>query len=162
MLAEKIEDSFSTVFRQVAMNRFEDGIHTARRAEGELPTARFNAIWMDTQRAMYGESITLRESYAQWWSYIPHFVGSPGYVYAYAFGELLVLALYQLYQERGPDFVPQYLALLEAGNTDYPDRLLARIGVNLDDPAFWNKGLDALRALVAQERALAGEAALSD
>lgn len=157
MLAGKIEDTFATVFRQIAMNRFEEGIHNARREEGELTTERFNDIWLATQRAMFGDSVTLREDYGYWWSYIPHFLSTPGYVYAYAFGELLVLALYQLYQERGAAFVPQYIAVLEAGNTDYPDRILAKVGVDLNDPAFWQKGLDAIRGLVSEEVALARE-----
>ena len=94
MLTGKIEDSFATAFRQISMNRFEHAIHTARREEGELATERFNELWLETQRAMFGDSVTLTEDYGLWWSYIPHFIGTPGYVYAYAFGELLVLALY--------------------------------------------------------------------
>ena len=157
MLAQKIEDSFATVFRQVSMNRFEDGLHTARRSEGELSTERINEIWMDSQRAMFEGSVTLRDDYATWWCYVPHFVASPGYVYAYAFGELLVLALYNLYLKRGKDFVPQYLDVLAAGDSDYPDKILAKIGVDLSDPAFWNEGLEALKALVEQEEQLARE-----
>ncbi len=157
MLAQKIEDSFATVFRQVAMNRFEDGLHTARREQGELSTDQINTIWLKTQRKMFGDSVNLSDDYGIWWSYVSHFVGSPGYVYAYAFGELLVLALYKLYQERGDSFVPQYLELLAAGNSDYPDRLLAKIGIDLNDPAFWNGGLQLLSDLIAQEEALARE-----
>ena len=157
MLANKLEDSFSTVFRQVSMNRFEDGLHTARRTEGELTTERLSAIWLETQRATFGDSVTLPEDYALWWSYIPHFLHTPGYVYAYAFGELLVLALYNLYQKRGPEFVGEYLGVLSAGDSDYPERILARAGVDLSDPAFWNEGLQTLDALVTQEEALARE-----
>lgn len=157
MLAQKIEDSFATVFRQIAMNRFEDGLHTARRSEGELSTERLNQIWMETQKAMFQGSVNLRDEYAQWWSYIPHFLGTPGYVYAYAFGELLVLALFNLYQQRGAEFVPQYLDVLAAGDSDYPDRILAKVGVDLSDPAFWSQGLDTLRQLVEQEEQLARE-----
>lgn len=155
MLAHKIEDSIATIFRQVSMNRFEDGLHTARRTEGELSSERINEIWMKSQRDMFGESVTLRDQYASWWSYVPHFIGSPGYVYAYSFGELLVLALFNLYQKRGTDFVPDYLDVLAAGDSDYPDRILAKIGVDLSDPAFWDEGLDALRKLVDEEEALA-------
>lgn len=157
MLAQKIEDSFATVFRQIAMNRFEDGLHTARRGEGELSTERLNQIWMETQKAMFQGSVNLRDEYSQWWSYIPHFLGTPGYVYAYAFGELLVLALFNLYQQRGAEFVPQYLDVLAAGDSDYPDRILAKVGVDLSDPAFWSQGLDTLRQLVEQEEQLARE-----
>ncbi len=157
MLAQKIEDSFATVFRQVSMNRFEEGLHTARRTEGELSTERISEIWMGTQHAMFEDSVTLRDDYGLWWSYVPHFLGTPGYVYAYAFGELLVLALYNLYLKRGADFVPQYLDVLAAGDSDYPDKILAKVGVDLTDPAFWNEGLEALKALVDQEEALARE-----
>src|SRR5690606_21319188 len=101
MLARKIEDTFATVFRQIAMNRFEDGLHTARRSEGELTAERISNIWIETQRAMFQNSVNLRDDYAIWWSYIPHFGQVPGYVYAYSFGELLVLALFKIYQERG-------------------------------------------------------------
>ncbi len=157
MLSQKVEDGFATVFRQIAMNRFEDGLHTARRTEGELSSERISEIWMQTQRDMFQGSVTLSDGYATWWSYVPHFVGSPGYVYAYAFGELLVLALFNLYQKRGKEFVPQYLDVLAAGNSDYPDKILAKVGVDLSDPAFWNEGLEALRKLVDQEEALARE-----
>ncbi len=155
MLFEKVEDTFATVFRQTSMNRFEHALHTARREEGELSTERINALWMQTQQAMFGDSVTIGEGYAQWWSYIPHFLHTPGYVYAYAFGELLVLALFNLYRERGADFVPQYMEVLSSGGNDYPDRILAKVGVDLNDPTFWQKGMDAIRALIDQEEELA-------
>ena len=101
MLTEKIEDTFATVFRQISMNRFEDKMHNARREEGELTAERFNELWLETQRDMFGDSVTITEEYGSWWSYVPHFLHTPGYVYAYSFGELLVLALYKLYQEEG-------------------------------------------------------------
>lgn len=157
MLAHKIEDTFATVFRQIAMNRFEDRLHTARRSEGELTTERINAIWMETQRQMFGDSVSLTSDYGQWWSYVSHFVSVPGYVYAYAFGELLVLALFNLYRERGAAFVPQFIEVLAAGDSDWPDKILAKIGVDLSDPNFWNEGLTAIRRLVEQEEALARE-----
>ncbi|MFN8379603.1 MAG: M3 family oligoendopeptidase [Anaerolineae bacterium] len=157
MLANKLEDSFATVFRQISMNRFENGMHTARRTEGELTNARLSEIWMDTQRAMFGDSVTLRDDYGNWWSYVPHFLHTPGYVYAYAFGELLVLALFNLYQKRGPAFANEYLGVLSAGDSDYPERILAHVGVDLSDPSFWNEGLQTLERLVSQEEALARE-----
>ncbi len=156
-LSHRIEDSFATVFRQVTMNRFEDGLHTARRTEGELPTERINEIWLTTQRNMFGDSVTLTENYAWWWSYIGHFIHTPGYVYAYAFGELLVLALFNVYRKRGADFVPQYLEVLAAGDSDYPDRILAKVGVDLTDPNFWNEGLAFLGSMVEEEERLARE-----
>ena len=157
MLAQKIEDTFATVFRQTAMNRFEDGLHTARRSEGELTHERIGQIWIETQRAMFQGSVNLRDEYATWWSYIPHFLHTPGYVYAYAFGELLVLALFNIYQERGADFVPTYMDVLAAGGSDWPDQILSKVGVDLTDLNFWNEGLNILRDMVAQEEALARE-----
>jgi oligoendopeptidase F len=106
---------------------------------------------------MFSDSVNLSDDYAQWWSYIPHFLSTPGYVYAYAFGELLVLALYGLYQERGASFVPEYVGVLEAGGSDYPDKILAKVGVDLNNPVFWNRGLDAIRKLVDEEERLAKE-----
>jgi oligoendopeptidase F len=157
MLAQKLEDTFATVFRQVSMNRFEDALHNSRRREGELSSERISELWMESQRAMFQGSVNLRDDYGIWWSYIPHFLNSPGYVYAYAFGELLVLALYNLYQERGAEFVPQYLEVLGAGDSDWPENILAKVGVDLSDPGFWKQGLDAIRALVEQEEQLARE-----
>jgi oligoendopeptidase F len=155
MLAQKIEDSFATIFRQVSMNRFEDGFHTARRSEGELTTERFSDIWLTTQRAMFGDSVNLSGDYGIWWSYVPHFLSTPGYVYAYAFGELLVLALFNLYRERGASFVPLFVDVLAAGDSNWPEQILAKVGVDLTDLNFWNEGLNTLRALVEQEEQLA-------
>ena len=157
MLAGKIEDTFATVFRQISMNRFEDGLHNARRAEGELSTERINAIWMESQQAMFTDSVKLGDNYSQWWSYVPHFLRTPGYVYAYSFGELLMLALFNIYHERGADFVPQFIEILAAGDSDWPENTLAKAGVDLTDLNFWNEGLAAVESLVAQEEALARE-----
>ena len=154
MLTEKIEDTFATVFRQISMNRFEDKLHTARRGEGELTAARLNELWLETQRDMFGDSVAITEEYGCWWSYVPHFLHTPGYVYAYSFGELLVLALYKLYQEEGESFVPKYIDLLAAGDSDYPDRLLARVGVDINDPSFWQKGIDVIEEWVGQAESL--------
>ncbi len=157
MLMGKIEDTFATVFRQISMNRFEDKLHTARRSEGELTTQRLNELWLDTQRAMFGDSVTMTEEYGLWWSYVPHFLHTPGYVYAYSFGELLVLALYRLYQDEGAAFVPKYLELLAAGDSDYPDRLLAKIGIDINDAGFWQKGIDVIEGWISQAERLARE-----
>lgn len=157
MLAGKIEDAFGTIFRQIALNRFEDKLHNTRRTQGELSTTAINALWMEAQTAMYGDTVTLREDYQLWWSYIPHFLSTPGYVYAYSFGELLVFALYTLYQQTGESFVPKFVDLLAAGDSDYPEKLLAQVGINLNDPNFWNQGIATLRELVERETALAKE-----
>lgn len=155
LLVEKIDDSMATVFRQVTMNRFEDRIHTHRRERGELTPDEFAEHWMATQTAMYGDSVTLTDNYRLWWSYIPHFVHTPGYVYAYAFGELLVLALYERYQSEGEGFASKYRDLLAAGGSDWPHELVGNLGIDLRDPGFWNQGLDAIGALVAEAEGLA-------
>ncbi len=141
---QKLESIFATVFRQVAMNRFENLVHNGRRDEGELSHEAISEHWLTTQRAMFTDSVTLREDYAVWWSYIPHFLSTPGYVYSYAFGELMVLALYNIYQQEGESFVPKYLTLLESGGNNTPYELVKPFGVDLDDPAFWQGGLNTI------------------
>jgi oligoendopeptidase F len=140
-IAQKLESIFATVFRQIAMNRFEHLSHTARRNEGELSSERLNTLWNETQQAMFKGSVTLTKNYDIWWSYIPHFLGTPGYVYSYAFGELLVLGLYGLYLKDQKAFVPKYLQLLKAGGSDTPCNLLKPFGIDLNDPDFWEEGL---------------------
>ncbi|GAB4457854.1 MAG: M3 family oligoendopeptidase [Anaerolineae bacterium] len=157
MLTGKLEDSFATVFRQVAMNRFEDAIHNARRREGELTTDQFCDLWLETQRAMFSDSVTLTDDYGIWWSYIPHFIDVPGYVYAYAFGELLVLALYARYQQAGAGFADGYIEVLRAGGSDWPHEIVKPLGVDLTDPHFWHEGLQILDDMVAQAEALAAQ-----
>ncbi len=157
LLCGKIEDAFATVFRQVVMTRFEEKLHTARRAEGELTIERISELWLDANRPMHGDAVHLSDDYAWWWLYIPHFVHSPFYCYAYAFGELLVLALIRRYDEEGDAFVPRYLDLLKAGGSDSPPALLGRVGLDITDPAFWSGGLELLRAMVDEAEALATE-----
>jgi oligoendopeptidase F len=157
MLAHKIEDTFATVFRQISMNRFEHGMHTARREEGELSSERLSEIWMGTQRAMFVDSVEMTENYAIWWSYVPHFLHTPGYVYAYSFGELLVMALFARYRQEGAGFAPRYLDVLRAGGSDWPEKILAPMGVDLTDPTFWQEGLSEIEALIVQAEALAEE-----
>ena len=142
LLAEKLEDSIATVFRQVAMNRFEDLVHTTRRDQGELSVERFGELWTESQQEMLGDSVELTDGYRGWWSYIPHFIGSPGYVYAYAYGQLLALSVYQRYEQVGPELVPAYLELLAAGGSRSPEELAQIVGVDLADPGFWDAGLD--------------------
>lgn len=143
-IAQKLESIFATVFRQIAMNRFEELSHTARREEGEVSAERLGALWRQTQQEMFGDSVTLTDDYSVWWSYIPHFLNSPGYVYSYAFGELLVLALYAMYRENPTAFVPQYIDLLKAGGSKSPQDLLQPFGVDLTDRAFWDGGLKVI------------------
>lgn len=157
LMVAKLDDTMATVFRQVSMNRFEHAIHTARRAEGELSADRFGELWMTTQTALYGDSVALGEHYRRWWSYIPHFLHTPGYVYAYAFGELLVLALYARYEAASDmaAWAEAYLDLLRAGGSDYPHVLVAKLGVDLQDPSFWNGGLDLIERMIADAESLA-------
>jgi oligoendopeptidase F len=124
------------------MNRFEDLVHTTRREEGELSVERFGELWADSQQEMAGDSLELTDGYRSWWSYIPHFIGSPGYVYAYAYGQLLALSVYQRYEQVGPELVPAYLELLAAGGSRSPEELGRIVGVDLADPGFWDAGLD--------------------
>jgi oligoendopeptidase F len=156
LLCGKIEDAFATVFRQVAMTRFEEKLHAARRSEGELPIERINTLWLEANAPMHGDAVRLSDDYAWWWLYIPHFVHSPFYCYAYAFGELLVLALLRRYDEEGAAFVPRYLALLRAGGSDAPAALLAKLGLDVADPRFWDGGLALLEEMVAEAEKLAG------
>jgi oligoendopeptidase F len=142
LLAENLEDTIATVFRQVAMNRFEDLVHTARRDEGELSVERFGELWADSQSELLGDSVELTEGYRSWWSYIPHFIGSPGYVYAYAYGQLLALSVYERYEQTGAELVPRYLELLAAGGSRSPEELGQIVGIDLADPGFWDAGLD--------------------
>lgn len=155
LVCGKIEDTFATVFRQVAMTTFEERLHQARRTEGELTSQRIGDIWAESNRAMFGDSVELTPGYTGWWMYISHFVHSPFYCYAYAFGELLVLALYRRYLEEGTSFVPRYLALLEAGGSDAPHVLLGRLGVDINDPQFWQGGLALVEEMVAEAESLA-------
>jgi oligoendopeptidase F len=142
LLAENLEGAIATVFRQVAMNRFEDLAHTARRETGELSVDRLGELWAESQEEMLGDSVEITEGYRSWWSYIPHFINTPGYVYAYAYGQLLALSVYQRYEQRGAEFVPQYLELLAAGGSRSPEELGRIVDVDLADPGFWDAGLD--------------------
>lgn len=150
MIVQKLDDSMATVFRQVSMNRFEERIHHHRRTEGELTADDFARHWMETQRPMFGSAVTLGEHYGSWWSYIPHFIHTPGYVYAYAFGELLVLALYARYESGQQDFEQNYIELLKAGGSDWPHILVDRLGINLQDASFWKQGLYAIEKLIEE------------
>lgn len=161
LVISKIDDTLATVFRQVAMNRFEDRIHSERRDRGELQPERFAEHWMDTQAEMFAGSVSLGDHYQHWWSYIPHFLHTPGYVYAYAFGELLVLALYARYEEGPSGFADEYLELLRAGGSDWPHTLVGRMGVDLEDEDSWENGLSQIEALIAEAETLAAEAGIA-
>jgi oligoendopeptidase F len=155
LLCRKIEDGFATVFRQVVLTRFEQALHRARAEQGELATEQINELWVAANRPMHGDVVRLTDGYGCWWMYVGHFVHVPFYCYAYAFGELLVLALVQKYQQEGPAFVPRYLELLAAGGSEAPHVLLRKLGVDVNDPAFWELGLRLLDDMVGQAEQLA-------
>jgi oligoendopeptidase F len=158
LLAENIEGALATVFRQVAMNRFEELVHTARREQGELSVERFGELWFESQEEMFGDSVEVTEGYRGWWSYIPHFIGSPGYVYAYAYGQLLALSVYQRYEQQGDELVPRYLELLAAGGSRSPQELGQIVGIDLADPGFWDAGLDLVERQLQEAEEAARDA----
>ncbi len=155
LLSESIEGAIATVFRQTAMHRFEQEIHTARREQGELGVERFGGLWAQTQEELFGDAVEVTEGYRTWWSYIPHFVNTPGYVYAYAYGQLLALSVYRRYEQEGASFVPDYLRMLSAGGSLAPEELGRLVGLDLTDPGFWDAGL----ALVEEQLVKAEQAA---
>jgi oligoendopeptidase F len=157
LLAQNIEGSIATVFRQTAMNRFEQAVHTARREEGELSVDRFGELWAGTQVDLMGDAVEITDNYRSWWSYIPHFIGTPGYVYAYAYGQLLALSVYGRYLAEGEGFVDAYLELLSAGGSKSPEELAAIAGLDLADPGFWKAGLDLVEGQLADAEAAADE-----
>lgn len=157
MLVTKLDDIVSTVFRQIALNRFEDALHVTRAAEGELTVDRINQLWLTTQTAQFGSSVTISPGYEHWWSYVSHFMHAPGYVYAYAYGELLVLALHEIYKSQKESFPEKYLALLSLGGSKKPTELLAPFSINVEDPAFWNVGLDVIDRLVTEAEKMASD-----
>jgi oligoendopeptidase F len=154
MLCSQCEDAFSTVFRQVAFNRYEDAMHTARRSEGELSVEQLGDIFQEKLQAMFGDALTLTDEHKAWWSYVSHFMHTPGYVYAYAFGNLLALSVYHRYRE-GKLSVDDYLEFLGAGGSTRPDELVKRIGMDITDPGFWDAGLKILDGMVTEVERLA-------
>ena len=148
--AEKIDDCFSTIPRQTALYRFEQSIHKQRREQGELTPAQFGELWQHSVGEMFGDSVVLGDEHRDWWSYVGHFVRTPFYVYAYSFGELLALSLYRQAQTGGAEFAERYLQMLSCGGSLTPQELMAQVGVDLNDPAFWQGGFQVLEGLVTQ------------
>ncbi|MEX2587558.1 MAG: M3 family oligoendopeptidase [Actinomycetota bacterium] len=157
LLVARLDDSVATVFRQIAFNRFEERIHTARREHGELSIEAITDMWRRTQTDVFGDGVEVTEGYGIWWSYIPHFIRTPGYVYAYAFGFLFSLAIYQRYLEVGDELIDPYLDLLAAGGSDSPEVLAKRVGLDVSDPNFWAGGLEVMDSLLKEAEALAEE-----
>ncbi|MEY1554867.1 M3 family oligoendopeptidase [Yoonia sp. R2331] len=153
LLAGKVEDMINTVVRQIAFYDFECKLHAAR-SEGELTPDDINALWMSVQAESLGEVFDFQEGYETFWAYIPHFVHSPFYVYAYAFGDGLVNALYAVYQEGDPDFREKYFDMLRAGGSKHHKGLLAPFGLDASDPAFWDKGLSMIEGFIDELEAM--------
>jgi oligoendopeptidase F len=149
MLTAKVEDMINTVVRQIAFYTFERKVHTERRA-GELTAERLNAIWLEVQAESLGPAIELRPGYETFWCYIPHFVHSPFYVYAYAFGDCLVNSLYAVYERAADGFACRYLAMLAAGGTKHHSELLKPFGLDARDKAFWQGGLSVIDGMIGE------------
>jgi oligoendopeptidase F len=157
LLAERVDGAVATVFRQMALNRFEHLVHTRRRSEGELSVERINESWLEAQGELFGDSVQMTDGYETWWSYVPHFINTPGYVYAYAYGQLLALSVYSRYVELGESFATSYLELLAAGGSRSPEQLAAMVDIDLADPGFWDSGLKLVEAQLSAAEALASE-----
>jgi oligoendopeptidase F len=153
MLAAKVEDMINTVVRQIAFYTFERNVHTERR-RGELTADRLNALWLEVQHESLGPAIECKPGYETYWSYIPHFVHSPFYVYAYAFGDCLVNSLYAVYERANDGFAQRYLDMLAAGGTKHHSELLAPFGLDARDPAFWEGGLAVIERMITELEAL--------
>ena len=153
MLASKVEDMINTVVRQIAFYTFERKVHEARRS-GELTADQLNAIWLEVQAESLGPAIEFKPGYEVYWTYIPHFIHSPFYVYAYAFGDCLVNSLYGLYAEAHPGFVGKYFDLLKAGGSKHHSEMLAPFGLDARDPAFWDKGLKVIEGMIDELEAM--------
>ncbi len=153
MLARKVEDMINTVVRQIAFYEFERKVHTARK-EGELTSEQIGQLWLSVQEESLGPAIRISEGYETWWTYIPHFIHSPFYVYAYAFGDCLVNSLYAVYQNADEGFQAKYFELLKAGGTKHHSELLKPFGLDATDPSFWSKGLSMIEGLIDELEAL--------
>ncbi len=153
MLARKVEDMINTVVRQIAFYEFERKVHTARK-EGELTAEQIGELWLSVQEESLGPAIKISEGYESWWTYIPHFIHSPFYVYAYAFGDCLVNSLYAVYQNAETGFQDKYFELLKAGGTKHHSELLKPFGLDATDPSFWSKGLSMIEGLIDELEAL--------
>jgi oligoendopeptidase F len=157
LYAEKIEGMFATVHRQAAMFRFEQRCHQKRRTDGELSAEDFGAIWQEELQSMFGDGLKLGEQHRAWWMYVGHFVFAPFYVYAYSFGELLALGVYEKAKREGPAFVEKYVDVLKRGGSEAPVELMARLGIDLGSEEFWRGGFATLERLVGEFEALWAE-----
>jgi oligoendopeptidase F len=149
MLAQKVEDMLNTVVRQIAFYTFERKLHLERK-NGELTSEQISALWMEVQTESLGPPIRLGPGYETFWAYIPHFVHSPFYVYAYAFGDCLVNSLYAIYEKGDPGFAERYLAMLAAGGSKLYPELLKPFGLDARDPSFWQNGLGLIERMIGE------------
>jgi oligoendopeptidase F len=153
MLAQKVEDMINTVVRQIAFYQFERAVHTERK-NGELTSDQIGQLWMEIQKESLGPAVRFAQGYETFWTYIPHFIHSPFYVYAYAFGDCLVNSLYAVYQNAESGFQDKYFDMLKAGGTKHHSELLAPFGLDATDPGFWDKGLSVIEGLIDELEAM--------
>ncbi len=153
LLSGKVEDMINTVVRQVAFYTFERKLHTARR-EGELTADAICELWLSVQGESLGPAITLMPGYETYWAYVPHFIHSPFYVYAYAFGDCLVNSLYGVFERAQDGFAERYFAMLAAGGTKHHSELLKPFGLDATDPAFWQIGLGMIEGMIGELEAM--------
>ena len=149
LLANRLEDAIGTIFRQVMYTRWELNAH-ARRAQGVVSDEEFSDLWMTEHRKLYGDAVRMMDVDKWGWSAIPHIVLYRFYCYSYAFGQLLVYALYQHYRDQGPDFVPKLIDVLRAGGSAAPQEILSGVGVDITDPGFWSKGLKLVEGMLEE------------
>ncbi len=159
LITGRLEDAFATTFRQISMNSFEHAVHTERREIGELAPERIGELWLESQTTLFGDSVGT-DGYANWWSYIPHFMSTPGYVYAYTYGYLFALTIFRRYEQEGDALVEPYLELLSLGGSRSPVDLAKIVGLDLTDPSIWSTGIDALADDVDEAERLAAEIGL--
>jgi oligoendopeptidase F len=151
LYASKLEDIFATLFRQVIFTTFERRVHAH---EGELDSKTFNSYWLEENKKMFGKSVKLTKDYRYWWSYIPHFIHSPFYCYAYSYGQLLVLALYGLYKGDYDNFVEKYTKFLSSGGSKSPKELIEKFGFDIDKEEFWQIGIDEIESILSEFKRL--------
>lgn len=151
---QKLEEIFASTFRQIYMYLFEQKVHQLSKKQGEIPSETLRSLWMETQREMFGESVMLTNDYSYWWSYISHFFQAPFYVYAYAFGELLTLSLYETYKQKGSSITKNYLVFLTAGGSKEPEELAKLLGFDLNNPTFWDNGFRMIETLIEETERL--------
>ena len=154
LICSKLEDIFATVFRQIVMTNFEISIHSRRKLGSELTSEEFDKFWVNANKKMFGKSIKISEYYKNWWMYIPHFIHSPFYCYSYSFGELLVHGLFAKYNKEGKSFVNKYMNLLSSGSTEIPEKLVKKVGIDLNDSKFWESSMYLMKELVIKAEKL--------